>query len=134
MDRWQGTRFLLRAGKALSGIRKMVVLRFRHSVAPARELRIGIDGPEEIALHLDGGGAESPSGLILSGPPPVSGLPAYSAVLLDVLEGGNALSVGGEESEEAWRVVTPALDAWEKGRVPLEEYPAGSPGPPSVGL
>ena len=134
MDRWQGTRFLLRAGKALSGIRKMVVLRFRHSVAPARELRIGIDGPEEIALHLDGGGAESPSGLILSGPLPIPGLPAYSAVLLDVLEGGNALSVGGEEAEEAWRVVTPALEAWEQGRVPLEEYPAGSAGPPSVGL
>jgi hypothetical protein len=44
--------------------------------------------------------------------------------------GGSALSVGAEEAEWAWRVVTPVLEAWRQGRVPLEEYPAGSDGPP----
>src|SRR6185295_6215786 len=61
-ERWAGTRILLRAGKALSSRRKEVVVRFR-SVAQmpfandrvvANELRIGIDGPEEMTLHLTG--------------------------------------------------------------------------------
>jgi glucose-6-phosphate 1-dehydrogenase len=47
--------------------------------------------------------------------------------MLDVLNGGSTLS--GDEAEEAWRLVTPVLDAWAKGAVPLEEYPAGSAGP-----
>jgi glucose-6-phosphate 1-dehydrogenase len=127
VERWRGTRFVLRAGKALSNPRKMVVLRFRRSTPPAPELRIGIDGPEDIAFELVGG-TETSAPLILSGPPPVSGVPAYSSVLLDVLEGGSALSVSGEEAEEAWRVVTPVLDAWDDGRVPLQEYRAGSRG------
>jgi glucose-6-phosphate 1-dehydrogenase len=29
-------------------------------------------------------------------------------------------------------VLTPVLQAWADGRVPLEEYPAGSYGPPSL--
>ena len=133
-ERWRGTRFVLRAGKALSDSRKMVVLRFRRSVPPAPELRLGIDGPEEITIQLAGGGGQSPAPLILSGPPPRSALPAYSLVLLDVLDGGSALSVSGEEAEDAWRVVTPVLESWGEGRVPLQEYRAGSAGPPSVAL
>jgi glucose-6-phosphate 1-dehydrogenase len=132
VERWRGTRFVLRAGKALSDVRKMVVLRFRHSVPPAPELRLGIDGPEEITLQLAGGGGQSAAPLILSGPPPVAALPAYSTVLLDIVEGGNALAVSGEEAEEAWRVVTPVLEAWEERRVPLREYRAGSDGPPRL--
>jgi glucose-6-phosphate 1-dehydrogenase len=50
-------------------------------------------------------------------------------VLLDVLTGGSTLSVGADEAEWAWRVVTPVLEAWRADRVPLEEYPAGSDGP-----
>jgi glucose-6-phosphate 1-dehydrogenase len=130
-ERWRGTRFVLRAGKALSASRKMVLLRFRRSVPQAPEFRLGIDGPEEITLQLAGAEGQSLEPLILSGPPPVSAPPAYSVVLLDVLEGGNALSVSGEEAEEAWRVVTPVLEAWDEGRVPLKEYRAGSIGPPS---
>jgi glucose-6-phosphate 1-dehydrogenase len=131
-ERWRGTRFVLRAGKALRDVRKMAVLRFRRSARPAPELRIGIDGPEEITFQLAGGGTEPLPPLILTGPPPAATLPAYSAVLLDVLEGGNALSVSGEEAEEAWRVVTPVLEAWQEGRVPLQEYRAGSLGPPRL--
>jgi glucose-6-phosphate 1-dehydrogenase len=131
-ERWRGTLFVLRAGKAVSESRKMVALRFRHSAGPARELRIGIDGPEEIILQLAGGGTESLDSVILSGQPPLSTLPAYSQVLLDILEGGKALSVSGDEAEEAWRVVTPVLEAWAAGRVALQEYRAGSAGPSSV--
>jgi glucose-6-phosphate 1-dehydrogenase len=54
-------------------------------------------------------------------------------VLRDVLSGGTALAVRGDEAEEAWRIVTPVLDDWAAGRVPLEEYAAGSDGPPRLG-
>ena len=39
------------------------------------------------------------------------------------------LSVRGDVAEESWRIVEPILKAWRDGRVPLEEYPAGSAGP-----
>ena len=59
-------------------------------------------------------------------------LPAYGRLLLDVLTGNPALSIRGDETEEAWRIVTPVLEAWSAGLVPLEEYPAGSDGPASA--
>jgi glucose-6-phosphate 1-dehydrogenase len=118
-ERWAGTPFLVRAGKALSRRRKMAVLRFRNAEQRradavgefASELRIGIDGPEEIALHLTGGAPESPVPLALIAPPPPSDLPAYGHMLLDILSGGSTLCVRGDEAEQAWRVVTPALEA-----------------------
>jgi glucose-6-phosphate 1-dehydrogenase len=137
--RWHGTRFVLRAGKALERRRKEAVIRFRavpnvrlgDGAPAANELCIGLDGPEDIALRLTGAKAGVPqqlAPLTLSAEPPKSELPAYGFVLLDLLEGGSALSVRGDEAEEAWRVLTPVLDAWADGRVPLEEYPAGSAG------
>jgi glucose-6-phosphate 1-dehydrogenase len=119
--RWTGTPFVLRAGKALPRRRKLVALRFRGDGA----LRIGIDGPRDIALDLAGGTPEAPAPLRLTAPPPAGELPAYGHVLLDVLSGGSTLSVGGDEAEEAWRIVTPVVEAWREGVVPLEEYPAG---------
>jgi glucose-6-phosphate 1-dehydrogenase len=117
-ERWRGTTFVLRAGKALRRRRKQVALRFRDH---ATELRIGIDGPTDIVLRL-GDNA-------LRGEPPTAALPAYANVLLDVLVGGSALSVSADEAEWAWRVVAPVLDDWRTSRVPLEEYAAGSDGP-----
>ena len=139
-ERWRHTRFLLRAGKALGQCHREVVVRFRPSdrrssaaEGARNELRIGIEGPEDLALTLVGSGAGSeprPEPMRLSGPPPASELPAYGRVLLDLLEGGSALSVRGDAAEAAWRVMTPVLEAWASGGVRLEEYPAGSGGPP----
>jgi glucose-6-phosphate 1-dehydrogenase len=120
--RWSGTSFVLLAGKALSRQRKLVLLRFRDG----GELEIGIDGPEDIVLRLSAAEDET---LELRGHAAGEGLPPYAHVLLDVLAGTNSLSVGGDEAEQAWRVVAPVLADWEAGRVPLEEYPAGSTGP-----
>jgi glucose-6-phosphate 1-dehydrogenase len=128
--RWAGTPFLLRAGKALSRRRKMAIVRFRRAGDEADELRIGVDGPDDVSLQVTGGAPESPVPLPLNATPPGSELPAYGRVLLDVLNGGSTLSIGGDEAEEAWRVVTPVLEGWANGAVPLEEYPAGSTGPP----
>jgi glucose-6-phosphate 1-dehydrogenase len=120
--RWRGTQFLLRAGKALATRRKLI----RLSLRGGGVLEFGVDGPEEIVLRLVGalGGPVE-----LRAPIPGDGLPAYAHVLLDVLGGTSALSVGGEEAEEAWRVVAPVIKSWENEVVPLEEYAAGSAGP-----
>jgi glucose-6-phosphate 1-dehydrogenase len=140
--RWSGTRFLLRGGKALDRRRKGVIVRFRPVTSwpfgqgtndpPQNELRIGLDGPETFSLHLTGRAPGPPSHLtplVLDAPLPPNELPAYSQVLLHVLEGDDSLSVSGVEAELAWRIVTPFLEAWTSGTVPLQDYPAGSPGP-----
>jgi glucose-6-phosphate 1-dehydrogenase len=67
--------------------------------------------------------------LVLEAVLPAADLRAYSHVLLDVLRGECALSIRGDEAEEAWRIMTPVLEAWADDLVPLEEYPAGSAGP-----
>lgn len=129
--RWRGTRFVLRAGKALAERRKGVLVRFRSGDA-ADTLWIGLDGPNEVRWNLAlsrPGGAADPQVLSLTGPEPKIGLPPYSRVLLNLLQGGSALSVGAEEAELAWRVLDPVRAAWAAGEVAMEEYAAGSEGP-----
>jgi glucose-6-phosphate 1-dehydrogenase len=137
--RWPGTIFRLRTGKALRRDRKEVAVRFR----PVPHLPFGHTGdelpnvlrfglePEDVTLHLNGLGAHAhslvPLTLTTRLDPPE--LPAYGRLLLDVLTGNAALSIRGDEAEEAWRVVAPVLTAWSNDLVPLQEYPAGSDGP-----
>ncbi|HKE98783.1 MAG TPA: glucose-6-phosphate dehydrogenase [Actinomycetes bacterium] len=138
--RWTGTTFRLRSGKALGRDRKEVAVRFRpvphqpfgHSgEAQPNLLRFGLD-PETLTLELTGSGGGAPFTLApmtltsVLDPPE---LPAYGRLLLDVLNGDAALSIRGDEAEEAWRILEPVLDAWSKDLVPLQEYPAGSDGP-----
>lgn len=139
--RWAGTRFRLRAGKALAARRKGVLLRFRPILdlpvsgdrPPAGELWVGLDGPNDITLRMAGRADEGPAPVALTGEPPPSPLPPYARVLLDVLSGGSALSVRGDEAEEAWRVLTPVMQSWADGQPPLLSYPAGSSGLPPPG-
>ncbi|HSZ42044.1 MAG TPA: glucose-6-phosphate dehydrogenase [Trebonia sp.] len=140
--RWLGTKFRIRTGKALARDHKEVTVTFRDvphmPSAPAGRpapnvLRFGLE-PEGLALDLSGVGAHvgevSPLTLTTRLAPPA--LPAYAYVLSDVLNQNAALSIRGDEAEESWRVVTPVLEAWAADQVPLEEYPAGSAGPPPV--
>ena len=129
-ERWRGTRFVLRAGKALRRRRKGVVDPLPAERRRRRERALDRDrrprptsscGSPAARRKLRSGGAP--------GEPPAAELPAYGRVLLDLLNGGSTLSVRGDEAEEAWRVVAPVLAAWRADRVPLEEYPAGSDGP-----
>jgi glucose-6-phosphate 1-dehydrogenase len=137
--RWSGTRFVLRAGKALAVRRKGVFLHFRHggpAGSPAPEpgsLWIGVDGPDDVVLTLAGrAGTDEDTGwrqIALVGRPPESELPPYARVLLDVLGGGSALSVRADEAEEQWRIVGPIAESWAAGSPRLGEYPAGTAGP-----
>jgi glucose-6-phosphate 1-dehydrogenase len=138
--RWAGTRFVLRGGKAMRRRRKGVLVRFRPVAPPpliegeptGNALWIGLDGPEDVRLELTGSEPAPsfrPCQVTLTAPPPPFDLPPYARVLLDILDGDGALSVRGDEAEEAWRVMDPIARGWRLGRVPLQEYPAGSDGP-----
>jgi glucose-6-phosphate 1-dehydrogenase len=138
--RWAGTRFRLRTGKALTRDRKELVVRFRpvphlpfdRAGTPAPNvLRFGLE-PEHVRLELNGigaGGGFPLAPLRLDAEVQAAALPAYSRLLLEVLEGRSTLSIRGDEAEESWRVLQPVLAAWAEGVVPLEEYPVGSHGP-----
>jgi glucose-6-phosphate 1-dehydrogenase len=56
-------------------------------------------------------------------------LPACGRILLDVLRGDATLSIRADEAEEAWRILTPIMDAGSREIVPLQEYNAGSDDP-----
>jgi len=138
--RWSGTCFRLRTGKALRCDRKEVAVHFRpvphfpfKHAAEVRPnvLRFGLE-PESVAFELTGTGAtrDTLAPITLASQLESPELPPYGQLLLDVLERDTALSIRADEAEESWRVVTPVLDAWAKDLVPLEEYPAGSDGPP----
>lgn len=135
--RWRGVPFVIRTGKALAQMRKEVVLHLRPALgfadAPvASRLRIGIDQPKDLELTLlghGGGPSDPPAALSLCAPPPPEGLPAYARVLDDFLRQRSILAVSPDEALAAWEVVTPVLDGWARGDVPMETYPAGSSGP-----
>jgi glucose-6-phosphate 1-dehydrogenase len=138
--RWAGVPFRVRAGKAMSALRKEAVITFKHPPwiptgltgyeRPDR-LRIGFD-PDWLRLDLNINGEGDPSEIdpirleATFGP---GDLPPYGDVLARVLEGDPTLSVRGDTAVECWRIVEPVLAAWRDGEVALEEYPAGSTGP-----
>ena len=139
--RWSGTRFRLRTGKAMGVDRMEVVVHFRPvphfpfahpQGSVANRLHFGLQ-PEGLTLELTGTGPSVALSLVpltLSAKMEPPELSAYSRILLDVLRGNSTLSIRGDEAEEAWRVLTPVLDGWSRGLAPLEEYDAGSDGPP----
>ncbi|MEV0047390.1 glucose-6-phosphate dehydrogenase [Nocardia rhamnosiphila] len=140
--RWSGTSFVLRSGKALAQDRKEVAVHFRPVPAMPfghdgrtvpNVLRFGLD-PESLTLTLNAVGTSvdtlAPLTLTARIEPPE--LPAYGTLLLNVLQGDPALSLRADEAEEAWRVLEPVLSGWARDLVPLEEYPAGSLGPPGI--
>ncbi|MET9152527.1 glucose-6-phosphate dehydrogenase [Streptomyces griseoflavus] len=138
--RWAGVPFRVRSGKAIGSPRQEVTFWFKApqyvpdglaGEVPGNRLRIGI-GPRRLRLDLNINGPGDPSTIS-----PVSldtsfgpgELLEYGEVLRGVLEDVKPLSVRDDMSVESWRIVEPVLDAWREGRVPLEEYPAGSLGP-----
>lgn len=120
---WSGTRFVLRAGKALGQRRRGLLIRFQQPTTADRW----------IDLDLDLDRSDRPPAEALIGPAPLEQL-AYVNVLRNLLEGSNALSVSAEETELAWRVFAPILEQWTAGTVPLESYPAGTNPTPTAGI
>ncbi|MDE5308178.1 hypothetical protein PY546_19160 [Providencia stuartii] len=69
-------------------------------------------------------------GIVLSAPYTLPGqyeVSAYEQLLIDALHGERAHFLRFDEVEWAWRVIDPALKAWQKGMPDL--YKAGTEGP-----
>ncbi len=139
--RWSGVPFRVRSGKALAGRRKEIVITFKDvprllpglsGVTLPTRLRISM-GPDHMALELNINGPDDPfviDRVTLDADFNTGRLPAYGEVLAGVFSQDPTLSVRGDTAEECWRIVDPILQAWREGSVPLDEYPAGSDGPP----
>ncbi|HYJ49463.1 MAG TPA: glucose-6-phosphate dehydrogenase, partial [Microbacterium sp.] len=85
-------------------------------------LEVNLNGPGD-PFHLDRASLEAEFG--------EGELLAYAEVLQGILDGDPTLSVRGDTAEQCWRIVQPVIDAWRSDLVPLDEYPAGTPGPSS---
>ncbi|NKX49939.1 glucose-6-phosphate dehydrogenase [Arthrobacter deserti] len=140
-ERWAGVPFVLRSGKALGRPQKEAIITFkpvnhlptgfRGEQEPTR-LRIGF-GPETLRLEIEVNGPGDIFTLdraVMEAELYSADLLPYGEVLEGVLTGGPLLSVRGDIAEDCWRIVEPVLQAWAENKVPLEEYPAGSYGPP----
>lgn len=142
--RWAGVPITLRSGKALGAAAMEVVARLRRVrhlpegfTGPEEpdELRFGL-GPDRLSLSINVNGGHDPFALqraTLSTDLGLGAQRAYVDVLGALMDGDPTLSVRGDAAEECWRIVQPIRDAWRRGDVPLEEYPAGSEGPTSWG-
>lgn len=140
--RWAGVPFTLRSGKALPRREAEIVVRFRPvrhlpdgfvGEAPGSVLRFTL-GPDLISLELNINGGENP--FELSRDTLVAGLgdgalQPYAEVLAGILDHDPTLAVRADSAEQCWRIVQPVIDAWRSGEVPLDEYPAGTDGPPA---
>jgi len=138
--RWAGVPFTLRSGKALSKVRKEIVVTFKDvphlpigfagRPGPAA-LRISLS-PDDISLDLNINGQGDPftiDRVVLSTEFGAGELEPYGEVLFGLLANDPTLSVRADEIEECWRIVAPVLAAWKKDAVKLDTYPAGSDGP-----
>ncbi|WP_285117368.1 glucose-6-phosphate dehydrogenase [Leifsonia sp. fls2-241-R2A-40a] len=138
--RWKGVPFTLRSGKALGSRRREMVITF----APARHIPTGLTGrtepaklrlmfaPDSMSFEININGSNDPYELERASLTADFGpgeLLAYAEVLEGILDGDPTLSVRADTAVECWRIVEPVLTAWHHGRVPIEEYPAGSEGP-----
>jgi glucose-6-phosphate 1-dehydrogenase len=139
--RWAGVPFVLRGGKALRRFRGEIAVHFkpvphlafqRAGDPRSNVLRVRLN-PDQVALNLNVNGPYDPFDLeqieLSADFAQQEFFSAYERLFLDLLEGNTTLFVRADEAEEAWLVAEPILDAWEKGLVPLLEYPAGSDGP-----
>lgn len=139
--RWAGVPFRLRSGKALGEHRREVVIHFKpvphvpgglRGVAAPTVLRISM-GPDRMALEINTNGPGDPFELnrtVLTADLGAGRLPAYGEVLAGVLDSDPLLSVRGDTAEQCWRIMSPVLQAWHDGGVPMDSYAAGSSGPP----
>jgi glucose-6-phosphate 1-dehydrogenase len=140
--RWHGVPFVLRAGKRMPTRLTQIAVRYKEPPVSlfevdgscrvhANVLYITLQPDEGFHLSFDvkrpGEGMELVTqDLEFHYADAFGWLPdAYETLLADLLAGDQTLFVRGDEAEEAWRILAPALDLADE---PLE-YPAGTWGP-----
>ena len=147
--RWAGVPFYVRSGKRLAERVSEIAIEFKRVPHPLfskaagtlnpNVLRLRIQPDEGVSLKFD---AKIP-GTVMQVQSvymdfPYSKLGAsiqggYERLLLDVTHGDQTLFTRGDEVEQAWRVVSPILRAWE-GHPPADfpNYASGTWGPESA--
>jgi glucose-6-phosphate 1-dehydrogenase len=143
--RWQGVPFYLRTGKRMPKKVSEVAIQFRsvpHTIfqsaamqASPNVLTLRLQPNEGVSLKFEvkmpGGNLRSRSvdmdftyGSVFG----KSSGDAYDRLLLDCMTGDQTLFTRSDEVEAAWRVVTPALMAWESRTDPskMPTYEAGT--------
>lgn len=143
--RWQGVPFYLRTGKRLPKKVSEIAIQFRHvplAIFPSAAkqanpnvLVLRIQPNEGISLRFE---AKMPGADIRTRSVDMDfsygssfGMAtqdAYTRLLLDCMVGDQTLFTRADEVEEAWRVVTPALAAWDAPSDPsnVPQYEAGT--------
>ncbi len=148
--RWQGVPFYLRSGKRLARRVTEIAVQLkrppgtlfaeggRFDLAP-NTLSFQIQPDEGLSLILNG---KIPGLETRTQPVKMnfrysttfgSNTPeAYERLVLDAMIGDGTLFIRGDEAETSWKLCTPVLEAWAAaGREGMDQYPAGSWGPPS---
>lgn len=137
-SRWDGTRFTLRSGKAMSQSSAEISIHFKrvrgwhrdvpHEIAP-NVLRIGLMEPY-ISLQTNINGPNFAP--VVETMNAVSEKPihtAYANLMIEMLNNRPMLLIRDDEAEELWRITDPILKAWQDNEVPLQDYAAGSAPP-----
>ncbi|MDZ4794600.1 MAG: glucose-6-phosphate dehydrogenase [Bacteroidota bacterium] len=146
--RWKNVPFYLRTGKSLAKSTSVIVIQFKqvphnlfatHVITDTRpnQLIISIQPEMETSLLFH---AKEPGVQLKIKPVEMdftykesydAPVPeAYETLLLDVLEGDATLFMRADQVEEAWKVVTPIMEAWKKQVAPkFPNYEPGSWGP-----
>ena len=145
--RWQGVPFYLRSGKRLAEREVNVSVHFKRvptsifkpllaDQLTANVLRFRIQPDEGITMRFE---AKHPGPKLCMStvtmnfgyqdtfktPPPES----YARLFQDAMLGDQTLFTRSDSVQEAWRMIDPIADYWEKGNAPIPTYPAGSWGP-----
>ena len=138
--RWAGVPVTLRSGKAMAADSAEIVLHFRPLPdyvlqrwpgVESNALRVGLmepyvrlgttlNGPERSTVTCD-----------LEARSAAPRFSAYANLVSQMLQREPTLFIRGDEAEEAWRIIDPVVQTWSDGKVPLQEYAAGTfpPGP-----
>jgi glucose-6-phosphate 1-dehydrogenase len=149
--RWQGVPFYLRTGKRMPKKVSEIAIQFRevpllifqsaaHQANP-NVLSMRIQPNEGISLRFE---AKMPGSELRTRTVEMdfsygssfgmATADAYHRLLLDAMLGDQTLFTRADEVEEAWRVVTPALTAWDAPADPnsIAQYEAGTWDPPEA--
>ncbi len=148
--RWNGVPFYLRSGKRLARRATEVAIHFKKVPHMLFGVTLGTDiGPNvlvlaiqpdervQLSFHTKSPGSKVCLRNVLmdfSYSEGFSGfMPgAYERVLLDAVVGDDMLFLRSDGVDQAWKILTPIIEAVESGAVPTRGYGAGSWGPPEA--
>ncbi|MFN2633540.1 MAG: glucose-6-phosphate dehydrogenase [Thermoanaerobaculia bacterium] len=147
--RWAGVPFYVRSGKRLAERVSEIAIEFKRVPHPLfskavgtlnpNVLRVRIQPDEGVSLKFDAkipGTVMQIQSVYMDFPYNKLGAPiqgGYERLLLDVTHGDQTLFTRGDEVEQAWRVVSPILRAWEgHPAADFPNYASGTWGPESA--